>query len=93
MVKGKTAAEVQNLLGRPDSRQKMLLAAERWIWWNYTYLDGNNYPPEMRGRKVHLEIIFERTDKPAENSEPSLSELRAADPLSISYAIAKEKAD
>jgi len=91
MVKGKTAEQVEQMLGQPDSRQRMTLSAERWIWWNYTYLDGNNYPPEVRGRVVHLEVIFEparsfKTEQtPTEEQTPS--ELIAADPLSVSYTV------
>jgi hypothetical protein len=87
MVKGKTAAEVEHLLGEPDSRQPLVLSGERWVWWNYTYLDGKNYPPERRGQIVHLEIIFERMGTVAGNAKAALSDLRAADPLSVSYTI------
>ena len=87
MVKGRTAAEVERLLGEPDSRQHLLLAGERWVWWNYTYLDGKDYPPEMRGRKVHLEIIFERKDSSTRGDEAALSDLRIIDPLAVSYTL------
>jgi len=92
LVTGKTAVEVESLLGKPDSRQPMSFAAERWIWWNYTYLDGANYPPEMRGQVVHLEIIFERDAGPAPSgSKPALSDLKATDPLFVSYMIPQEQ--
>ena len=58
LVAGKTAAQVLRLLGEPDSRQIVLDADERWIWWNFTYLEGKDYPPETRGTVVHLEILF-----------------------------------
>lgn len=58
LVVGKTTAEVTKLLGEPDTRQKLLDEDEKWIWWNYTFLEGNNYPPEKRGKVVHLEILF-----------------------------------
>lgn len=87
MVKGKTAAEVESLLGEPDSRQQLVLSGERWVWWDYTYLDGKNYPPEMRGKVVHLEIIFERAGNAVGNAKAALSDLRAMDPLSVSYTI------
>ncbi len=51
------ADEVVRLLGEPDSRQPIFGDDEKWIWWNYTFLDGNNYPPEIRGQVVHLEIL------------------------------------
>lgn len=90
MVKEKTAAEVESLLGEPDSRQSLVLLGERWIWWNYTYLDGKNYPPEMRGRLVHLEIIFDRKFKEKGSAKAALSELRIIDPLSVSYTLAQQ---
>lgn len=89
MVMGRTAAEVENLLGAPDSRQTMVLSGERWVWWDYTYLDGMSYPPDRRGKVVHLEIIFERVGDAAGNAKAALSELRAADPLSVSYTLSQ----
>lgn len=86
LVKGKTASEVEQLLGKPDSQQDMLTSAKRWVWWNYTYLDGKNYPPEMRGKVVHLEIIFERSGEAVEVAGTP-SEWRAIDPLGVSYTI------
>jgi hypothetical protein len=89
LVMGRTAAEVESLLGEPDSRQPLILSGERWVWWNYTYLDGKNYPPEMRGRVVHLEIIFDRVGNTIGNAKAALSDLKAADPLGVSYTIAQ----
>lgn len=60
LVTGKTAAQVEALLGAPDTRQPVLLGDERWIWRNYTYLSDNGYLPEVRGAVVHLEILFTR---------------------------------
>lgn len=57
-VDRKSAAEVARMLGEPDTRQPIFDEDEKWIWWNYTFLDGNDYPPEKRGRVVHLEIVF-----------------------------------
>jgi hypothetical protein len=90
MVKGRTAAEVESLLGEPDSRQPLILSGERWIWWNYTYLDGKNYSPKNRGRLVHLEIIFEREPNERGNVKAALSSLRAIDPLAVSYTLAEQ---
>jgi hypothetical protein len=87
MVQGKSAAEIERILGKPDSRQAMRLSGERWVWWNYTYLDGNDYPPEKRGQVVHLEILFERTGEAFGNAAYSPSDLRAADSLSVSYTV------
>jgi len=90
LVTGRTAEEVKRILGQPDTQQRMLLSAERWTWWNYTFLDGKDYPPEMRGRLVHLEIIFERSNEGSSSSPAARSELRAADPLSVTYMLAQE---
>lgn len=86
---GKSAAEITKILGQPDLREKMFVAGERWVWWNYTYLDGNRYPPSDRGRLVHLEIIFSPTGRSAASSEPELSDLRPMDPLSVTYIVSK----
>jgi hypothetical protein len=56
---GKSAREVEALLGRPDTRQRLPTHDEKWIWWNYTVLDGKQYAPEVRRRIVHLEIFFD----------------------------------
>jgi len=89
MVTGKTAAEVERILGKPDSRESMVMSGERWIWWNYTYLDGNNYAPEERGRVVHLEIVFEPDGSGARAANPR-TELRVGGPLGVSYTLPKE---
>ena len=68
LVAGKTAAEVLYLLGEPDSRQIVLDADERWIWWNFTFLEGNDHPPEIRGAVVHLEILFRNPSPTGERS-------------------------
>jgi hypothetical protein len=78
-VSGRSAAEVEAMLGAPDAREPVLLGDERWIWWNYTFLDGALYPPEERGRVVHLEILFER---------PSW---KISGPLGVSYTPADER--
>jgi hypothetical protein len=80
-VSGRSAAEVETLLGAPDVRQPVLLGDERWVWWNYTYLDGADYPPEERGRIVHLEILFERPDDTSVES----GVWRISGPLGVSY--------
>lgn len=58
LARGKSAEQILRLLGEPDSREMLFDADERWIWWNYTFLDGRDCPPEMRGRVVHLEIVI-----------------------------------
>lgn len=83
-VSGRSAAEVEALLGAPDVRQPVLLGDERWIWWNFTYLDGAAYPPEECGRVVHLEILFERPAAIAAASPP-VSAWRISGPLGVSY--------
>jgi len=86
LVAGKTAAEVAGLLGPPDSRTELLADDERWVWWNYTFLDGANYPPEIRGQVVHLEITFE---SPVLSSEPPVprEQWRVSGPLGVSYSL------
>ena len=84
LIQGKSAAEIERILGKPDFREKLVLAGERWVWWNYTFLDGQKYPPNDRGRLVHLEIIFSST-----GDSGALSNLRPIDPLSITYSFSK----
>lgn len=87
MVNDKSAAEVEEMLGEPDTRQPGILADERWIWWDYTFLDGDDYPPEMRGQVVHLEILFERPPGSDDGPPPPYSQWQIGDPLGISYSI------
>jgi hypothetical protein len=93
LVAGKTAAQVEAILGPPDTRQPALLDSERWIWWNYTFLAGNEYAPERRGQVVHLEIGF---DPPAKaesrvtsvrERRPPYNEWRISELLGITYAV------
>jgi hypothetical protein len=85
-VSGRSSKEVEELLGTPDLRQSILLGDERWVWWNFTYLDGVSYPPEERGRIVHLEILFERLDSGAVKA-PTAQTLRISGPLGVSYTL------
>lgn len=86
LVADRSAAEIESLLGAPDTRQPILLGDERWIWWSYTYLDGNGYPPEMRGHVVHLEILFERPEGSRAERPPD-SAWRVSGPLGVSYTL------
>lgn len=86
LVAGKTAAEVEVLLGPPDNVYPSPLGNERWTWWNYTFLDGNSYPPEIRKRVVHLEIVFENPGLLSGQVVPA-SQWRVSDELSVSYQI------
>jgi hypothetical protein len=61
----------------------MALSGELWVWWDYTYLDGNNYPPEERGKVVHLQITFDRISRDGKYSPKG--ELRVKGPLSVSH--------
>ena len=81
LVSGKTTREVEAILGKPDTQQKLQLGDWRWVWWNYTVLKGDNYPPEVRDRPVHLEIMFS-----SQAAVPD-SQWRVAGPLAVSYAI------
>jgi hypothetical protein len=89
-VKEKTPDEVERMLGKPDSKQVMLSSGERWIWWNYTSLEGQDYPPELRGKVVHLEIIFQPDDSPGIARAASPSELRVSEPFGVSYTLPPE---
>lgn len=86
MVQGKTASEIEGLLGAPDSRRSMALGDERWVWWDYTYLGGQNYSPEVRGQVVHLQITFSNPSI-ASSSKPSYSEWRVLNPRNVSYVL------
>ncbi|HEY2293847.1 MAG TPA: hypothetical protein VGM86_24345 [Thermoanaerobaculia bacterium] len=88
LVQGKTAEQLLQLLGEPDSRQVVFDADERWIWWNYTFLDGKDCPPEMRGRVVHLEIVVKNPVRNVESARVSrrpYSEWRVDDAFGITY--------
>lgn len=86
LVTGKTAAEVAALLGEPDTRQPVLLGDERWIWWNYTFLGGQGYAPEVRDQVVHLEITFLRPDSPR-GVTPAYSAWPIGGPLGVGYTL------
>jgi len=81
LVSGKTAVEVEAILGKPDTREKLQLGDWRWVWWNYTALKGDNYPPEVRNKPVHLEIMF------SSQAQVPDSQWRVGGPLAVSYAI------
>src|SRR5437763_110094 len=81
LVSGKTADEVEAILGKPNAREKLPLGDWRWVWWNYTALKGDNYPPEVRDKPVHLEIMFSGQAQVPE------SQWRVGGPLAVSYAL------
>jgi hypothetical protein len=83
-VQGKTAEEVLTLLGPPDTRRSFPLGDEQWIWWDYTFLGGEDYAPEVRGKIVHLQITF---GDPIFLREASSSQkkLQTVDPESVSF--------
>ena len=83
-VTGKSAREIEALLGKPDTRQRLPTDDEKWIWWNYTVLDGEPYAPEVRRRIVHLEILLEcRSSTPGTTVSRHCSVL---DPTVVSYS-------
>jgi hypothetical protein len=86
LVQGKTAAEIETLLGPPNSKQTSALGDERWIWWNYTFLGGQDYSPESRGKIVHLQIVFSNPD-PTVTEKPPYSKWQIVDPMSVSYLL------
>jgi len=89
-VEGKTTTEVKELLGEPNLHQVNQLGIERWIWWNYAVLDGDSYPPEVRGRIVHLEISFAAPSGHAGGSLPH-SQWRVRQPFGVSYMFPNPK--
>lgn len=91
LVAGKTAAEVMELLGEPDTRRELLDEDEKWIWWNYTFLAGNDYPPEVRGEVVHLEVLF-RSPSTVFQGRASPEEWRVDENFDVTYELpAKDK--
>lgn len=66
-VEGKNAAETLALLGEPDTRQQVFGGDLRFIWWRYAVLDGPAHAPELRGRVVHLQIVFRNPGKSAQH--------------------------
>lgn len=84
LVLGRTAEQVARLLGEPDTIQPVFDAGERWIWWNYTFLDGSDFPPEKRGRVVHLEIVV-RNPRGLGAARPSYTEWQVDDTFGITY--------
>jgi hypothetical protein len=51
VVSDLTQLRTVGLLGKPDLRE-IVLDDQRWVWWNYTFLDGDQYAPEIRGQVV-----------------------------------------
>jgi len=88
LVAGKTADEVENLLGKPDFREPVLENEERWVWWNHAVLDGREYAPELRGQVVHLEITFQllRQSTASAAKLASPTEWRVQSPFGVSYS-------
>jgi hypothetical protein len=84
LVAGKTGAEVEHLLGPPDVRQTVL-DDQRWIWWSYTFLDGDQYAPEIRGQTVHLEVTLQKP--PGRDAPTSPRDWRVNGPLAVSYTL------
>lgn len=84
-VSGKTAAEIEALLGRPDTRERLATGTEKWIWWDYTVLDGEHYAPEVRRQVVHLEIVFERPSGTGGTAGAAAGG-RVSTPLTVSYS-------
>jgi hypothetical protein len=84
-VTGRTEAEVEQILGKPDTRESRQLGDDVWIWWNFTFLDGNQYAPEVRGQVVHLEIAFDPPPGPP-GSDVSHAAWRVAGPLSVNFS-------
>ena len=92
MVSGKTASEVRRLLGPPNKREALLLGDERWVWWDYTYLSGDNYPPKFQDRVVDLEITFENYS-PASGLRDAKVDLRVTEPYGVDYSFSEAESD
>jgi hypothetical protein len=86
LVVGRTEAEVERLLGAPDSREPQLVDDEVWIWWDYTFLDGTQYQPELRGRVVHLEITFGKP-RPVAGTVTPRAAWRVSGPFAVNYSM------
>lgn len=91
-VSGKTAEQVEKLLGSPDSRKENQLGDEKWMWWNYAVLDGDSYAPEVRGQVVHLEITFSDPAHAVGHSTPH-GQWRVREPFGVSYLIPMTKGE
>lgn len=81
LVSGKTATEVETILGKPNTQEKLPMGDWRWVWWSYTSLQGDKYAPEVRDKPVHLEIVF---SSPRGAQVPD-SQWRVDGPLAVSY--------
>jgi hypothetical protein len=92
MVSGKTEVEVNRLLGAPDATETLLLGDERWIWWNYTYLGGKSWAPEVRGKVVHLEITFAGSML-ADLKDEDKSLWRVSEPYGVGFVLPGEEAE
>ncbi len=90
LVQGKTADQVVRLLGEPDTRRAVFDSDEKWIWWDYTFIDGKDYPPELRGRVVHLEIVFKNPARPYEPPR-SYAEWSIDDAFGVSYQMPSQE--
>lgn len=85
LVAGRTELEVECLLGSPDTRESRLVDDDVWIWWNFTFLDGEQYAPELRGQIVHLEITFDRPFA-VEGQQVPRASWRIAGPYSVNFS-------
>jgi hypothetical protein len=86
LVADRTESEVEALLGKPDVRRRLAGDGnERWLFWNYTFLDGGQYAPELRRQIVHLEITFTNPAPPGA-PPPPLGSWRALSPLAVSFS-------
>ena len=90
LVAGKSTFEVEALLGPPDSKGETPLGEERWIWWDYTALRGQQYSPDIRDKIVHLQITFSSPILPAASGIPP-SQWRVRNPLAVSYLLSETR--
>jgi hypothetical protein len=84
LVVGRSEVEVEAMLGAPDVRQRRLATDEVWIWWDYTYLAGAQYAPELRQQVVNLVVAFECPAGAMGGAAPH-STWRVAGPFAVNF--------
>jgi hypothetical protein len=87
LTAGKSARELADLLGPPDAQERVSRGEQRWIWWNYTSLQGEHYSPGLRGKVVHLLVVVGRPEGRSPAS-PARGSWRVKDSFAVSYALA-----
>ncbi len=84
LVANRSESEVEKILGSPAARTPPLADEEVCIWWSATYLEGE-YPPELRGMPLHLEITFTKPAGAPGGAVPR-SAWRVAGPFAVNFS-------